>query len=118
MTGSQTISGNAQLVSVFPHMHLLGRESHGSLLSPDGRTTTPLIDINDWDFNWQGFYDFVQPVAVSPSVNNPRNPNSPPVPVGWGEQTTDEMAVAFFALTQDQQHLIAPSMRSRLCLSR
>jgi uncharacterized protein (TIGR03437 family) len=102
-------------------MHLLGRESHVSLLSPDGKTTTPLIDINDWDFNWQGFYDFVQPVAAAPnskvqfteyfdnSVNNPKNPNSPPVPVGWGEQTTDEMAVAFFAVTQDQQHLISPT---------
>jgi uncharacterized protein (TIGR03437 family) len=121
VTGSQTISGNAHLVSVFPHMHLLGRESHVSLLSPDGKTTTPLIDINDWDFNWQGFYDFVQPVAAAPnskvqfteyfdnSVNNPKNPNSPPVPVGWGEQTTDEMAVAFFAVTQDQQHLISPT---------
>jgi uncharacterized protein (TIGR03437 family) len=119
--GSQTISSSSHLVQVFPHMHRLGRESHVSLLSPDGKTTTPLIDINDWDFNWQGFYDYVQPVAVSPnskiqftkyydnSVNNPKNPNSPPVDVGWGEQTTDEMAVAFFGITQDQQHLILPS---------
>lgn len=120
VSASQVIPLNAHLVSVGPHMHLLGRESHVSILSPDGKTTAPLIDINDWDFNWQGFYDYVQPVAVVPgskiqfteyfdnSANNPRNPHSPPIPVSWGEQTTDEMAVAFFGYTLDAQHLIAP----------
>jgi len=120
--GSQTIPSSWHLVNVFPHMHYLGRESHVSLLGADGKTTTPLIDINNWDFNWQGFYDYVQPVAAPPnskiqfskyfdnSANNPRNPNSPPVPVSWGEQTTDEMAVAFFGITQDSQHLIPPTI--------
>jgi uncharacterized protein (TIGR03437 family) len=32
--------------------------------------------------------------------------------VGWGEQTTDEMAIAFFAVTLDAQHLIAPSLNA------
>jgi uncharacterized protein (TIGR03437 family) len=121
VNGSQAIPSNAHLVNVLPHMHLLGRESHVSMLAPDGKTSTPLIDINDWDFNWQGSYDYVQPVAIAPnsklqftkfydnSVNNPKNPNSPPVAVGWGEQTTDEMAVAFFGLTLDSQHLIVPA---------
>lgn len=116
------IPAKVHLVSVGPHMHLLGRESHVAMVSADGKTTTPLIDINDWDFNWQGFYDFVQPVAVpvgnqvqftkfyDNSANNPRNPNSPPIPVGWGEQTTDEMAVTFFGYTIDSQHLISPSL--------
>jgi len=31
------------------------------------------------------------------SENNPRNPAHPPVRVRWGEQTKDEMAVAFLA---------------------
>jgi uncharacterized protein (TIGR03437 family) len=118
---SVSVPSAFHLVNVFPHMHLLGRESHVSLLSPDKITTTPLIDIMDWDFNWQGFYNYVQPVAAPPgskvqfteyfdnSVNNPRNPNSPPIPVGWGEQTTDEMAVAFLGFTLDLQHLIAPT---------
>jgi uncharacterized protein (TIGR03437 family) len=118
--GSTNIGTRAHLVNVLPHMHLLGRESHVSMVGPDG-TTSPLVDINDWDFNWQGFYDYVQPVAVLPgskiqftkyydnSANNPRNPNSPPAAVGFGEQTTDEMAVAFFGYTLDQQHLITPT---------
>jgi uncharacterized protein (TIGR03437 family) len=120
VNASAGIPLNAHLVNVLPHMHLLGRESHVSMTGPNG-STTPLIDINDWDFNWQGFYDYVQPVAVLPgskiqfskfydnSANNPRNPNSPPVAVGWGEQTTDEMAVAYFGYTLDAQHLIAPT---------
>jgi hypothetical protein len=29
------------------------------------------------------------------SANNPRNPADPPVRVTWGEQTHDEMALAF-----------------------
>ncbi len=120
VNGSSNIGTHAHLVNVLPHMHLLGRESHVSMVGPDG-TVSPLIDINDWDFNWQNFYDYVQPVAVLPgskiqftkffdnSANNPRNPNSPPVAVGFGEQTTDEMAVAYFGYTLDQQHLIPPT---------
>jgi uncharacterized protein (TIGR03437 family) len=120
VNGSSGIPIGAHLVNILPHMHLLGRESHVSMTGPDG-ATSPLIDINDWDFNWQGFYDYVQPVAVLPgskiqfskyydnSANNPRNPNSPPVAVGWGEQTTDEMAVVYFGYTLDLQHLIAPT---------
>ena len=33
------------------------------------------------------------------SENNPRNPAHPPVRVKWGEQTTDEMALAFLTIT-------------------
>jgi uncharacterized protein (TIGR03437 family) len=121
---STNIGAPIHLVGVLPHMHLLGRESHVSMLSPDGAAATPLIDIMDWDFNWQGLYNYVQPVAVTPgsriqfskfydnSVNNARNPSSPPVAVGWGEQTTDEMAVTFFDYTQDRQHLIPPAFSS------
>jgi hypothetical protein len=32
------------------------------------------------------------------SENNPRNPAHPPVRVRWGEQTKDEMAVAFLGI--------------------
>ena len=31
-------------------------------------------------------------VTYDNSAENPRNPNSPPLPVRWGEQTFDEMA--------------------------
>jgi uncharacterized protein (TIGR03437 family) len=86
-----------------------------------GSTTTALMDILSWDFNWQGLYTYVTPVAMKPtdtiqftkyfdnSTGNPKNPNNPPVPVSWGEQTTDEMAVDLIGYTKDSQHLIAPT---------
>ena len=39
------------------------------------------------------------------SPQNPKNPNKPPKPVKWGEQTTDEMCIAFVAYTNDEEHL-------------
>jgi hypothetical protein len=35
------------------------------------------------------------------SEGNWRNPNNPPKPVSWGEQTTDEMCIAFLGVTLD-----------------
>jgi hypothetical protein len=37
------------------------------------------------------------------SENNPRNPAHPPVRVRWGEQTTDEMALAFLTVVLPSQ---------------
>jgi hypothetical protein len=77
---------------------------------PDG-TSAPLIWIKDWDFNWQGSYVYDKPILLPKntrveleytydnSENNPRNPSHPPVRVRWGEQTTDEMALAFLVLS-------------------
>jgi len=119
VTAHATIPADFHLVTIGPHMHLLGTESHVSLTN--GAAVTPLIDINAWDFQWQNFYQYVQPVPgpsgstvqfteyFDNSANNAKNPNSPPIPVSWGEQTTDEMAVAFFGYTVDTQHLIAPT---------
>jgi uncharacterized protein (TIGR03437 family) len=110
---------SGQIVSITPHMHLLGREMKVEMTAP-GKPTTCLINIDDWSFHWQGTYNYQQPVAVpggtrfdltayyDNSANNPRNPNTPPKPVRWGEQTTDEMCVAFVGFTLDAE-AIAPS---------
>ncbi|HXG94760.1 MAG TPA: ascorbate-dependent monooxygenase [Blastocatellia bacterium] len=103
---------NAHILGIAPHMHLLGREMNVEARLPNG-TTECLINIDDWDFHWQGVYYYKEPVAITPftqlsltayydnSVNNPRNPNYPPKTVTWGEQTTDEMCIAFFLFTLD-----------------
>src|SRR5207244_8178506 len=92
-----------------PHSHYLGKEMKVTAHLPDGRSV-PLIWIKDWDFNWQGRYRYKQPVALPKdtrieleyvfdnSEGNPRNPAHPPVRVRWGEQTTDEMALAFLVI--------------------
>ena len=42
------------------------------------------------------------------SDRNPRNPNSPPRLVSWGEATTDEMCIGFIAVTKKDQDLTRP----------
>ena len=109
---------NIHLYVIAPHMHLLGRKMQVNAYTPDGRNIC-LINIDDWDFNWQGLYRYKEPVAIPAgtsiamsaffdnSSDNWRNPNNPPKPVSWGEQTTDEMAIAFLGFTVDSENLIA-----------
>ena len=105
------------VVLVAPHMHLLGRKMNVTATLPGGNAEC-LININDWDFNWQGQYRYAQPIALPTgtklsveafydnSLNNLRNPNDPPKPVSWGEKTTDEMCIAFLGVTLDSENLL------------
>jgi len=109
---------DATLLSVFPHMHQIGKSIHVTLTLPDG-TERSLVDVPDWDYNWQNTYRYKQPVKLprgshlkmtatyDNSVDNPRNPNTPPKNIDWGEQTTDEMGLALFAFTVDAENLTA-----------
>jgi hypothetical protein len=104
------------LYLIAPHMHLLGRKMHVSATLPGGAEQC-LVNIDDWDFNWQGMYQFSKPVAIplntklaleayyDNSTENWRNPNNPPKAVSWGEQTTDEMCIAFIGFTLDGENL-------------
>lgn len=106
---------NTHVWLIAPHMHLLGRKMHVTATLPNGQTQC-LINIDDWDFNWQGMYRYKDPVAVPMNTNvsleafydnstsNLRNPNDPPKPVSWGEQTTDEMCIAFLGFTVDSEN--------------
>lgn len=108
---------SAKLWGVAPHMHLLGKKIKVELTRPGQTQPDCLINIEDWNFNWQGSYLYKSPVPLSSgaqlkltanydnSVNNPFQPNHPPRPVRWGENTTDEMALAFIGFTLDQQPL-------------
>ena len=93
-------------MGISPHMHNLGREFKVIATRPGSASEVPLIWIKDWDFNWQGAYQFARrPVRLPKgstikvqavydnSAENPKNPNTPPKPVRWGEQTTDEMCL-------------------------
>ncbi len=88
--------------AIWPHAHLLAHNYLVYVIHPNGDTTN-LIKIDDWDFNWQGSYNFKKYIVLDPgstihvyatydnTVNNPSNPNDPPKSVTWGEKTTDEM---------------------------
>ncbi|MGB3077008.1 MAG: hypothetical protein WBB36_16915 [Chitinophagales bacterium] len=49
------ILSDISLLTVNPHMHLLGKSFVAYALKPNG-DTLPLIRINHWDFRWQYFY--------------------------------------------------------------
>ena len=116
VTAVMPIPTTLDLTAVTPHMHLLGREVLVEARFPNG-ATKELVHITDWDFQWQATYTFKEPVRLPAgtvvtsrawydnSSNNPRNPSNPPVPVRWGEKTTDEMCLTFLSVT-------APGSRS------
>jgi hypothetical protein len=95
------------LTGINPHMHLLGKSIKAYGVKPDG-DTIHLIDIPDWHFHWQGFYNFPKPLLLPAgtilkgeavydnTISNPYNPNSPPQNVSAGEGTSDEMMMIFF----------------------
>ncbi len=100
--GVWDVPSDLSLVGIAPHMHLLGTDWTVYLESPDG-TITNLISIPEWDFNWQGYYNFTRYIKAEQgskihalasydnTSENPNNPNNPPQWTSWGEGTEDEM---------------------------
>lgn len=103
----------ATVLTVAPHMHLIGESIKSYANKPNGDTIR-IIDIPHWDFHWQGQYYFQKPVIVDAGSTlrafatynntsaNPHNPNNPPQTINLGEATTDEMMLVYFAFTQYQ----------------
>lgn len=104
---------DATLLSIAPHMHLIGRriKVYGITLQGD---TIRLINIPEWDFNWQGSYNYPRLVKLPRGTQlkaeafydnteeNPFNPSFPPKTVRRGEATTDEMMLVYFTFTAYQ----------------
>jgi mono/diheme cytochrome c family protein/peroxiredoxin len=96
-----TFPKDALLFSAFPHAHYRGSSSQLVLVTPEGRRTM-LLALPHYDFNWQRYYYFAEPIRVPAgskliavftydnSVRNPANPDHNRV-VPWGDQTFDEM---------------------------
>ena len=93
---------DVELVGLYPHAHYLGREMRAWVELGDGRKRS-LLDIPQWDFNWQAEYRFERPVSVPAgatlameftydnSADNPKNPHRPPRRVLYGPESSDEM---------------------------
>ncbi len=97
-----TLPANMHAYGLIPHGHNLMRELKLVAQIPDGRVV-PMLWIKDWDFNWQGQYQYVLPIKLPKgtklyldavydnSAQNPSNPNSPPKRVKFGPGSADEM---------------------------
>ena len=108
----------AQVYMVVPHMHLLGKKIQVTRTNTFSRVNDTLVKIDDWDFNWQGFYAFEEPMKLNifdnlkvacrfdNSAENPRNPSTPLKDVRWGEGTEDEMCLSFLGLAFDNPSVL------------
>jgi hypothetical protein len=100
-----TIPEDISLISIVPHMHLIGKKFWAYAIKPGG-DTIPLIRINNWDFRWQYFYKFKKLLKIprgttiyvegvyDNTMQNPNNPFSPPREIrerNGSMKTTDEM---------------------------
>jgi hypothetical protein len=95
-------------------MHLIGKSVKVSMTPPGGEKIT-LVEIKEWDYNWQETYWFKEPLVVKAgtrldieaiydnSSKNPNNPKNPPGIVLFGEQTTNEMLFGFFGVTNPER---------------
>lgn len=99
----------AELLAIIPHMHVRGKSFEANSVA-DGKSEI-LLDVPRYDFNWQHVYELSQPLALASidkleftarydnSKKNPANPD-PEQTVTWGDQTWEEMAVAFFEVSE------------------
>jgi len=96
-----TIAKDAHVFSMSPHMHFRGKSMRFVADYPDG-TSEKLINIANYNYNWQLSYSYKEPKFVPAgtkitaigtfdnSVQNPANPD-PARSVPWGQQSWDEM---------------------------
>ncbi|MFT5152509.1 MAG: hypothetical protein ACI841_002507, partial [Planctomycetota bacterium] len=96
---------DSSILHLFPHTHLRGVGFAFEIETPDG-DRYPILDMPNYDFNWQLNYQFAEPHQVlkgssliatgwyDNSSDNPNNPN-PNIPVRFGEQTFEEMMVGY-----------------------
>lgn len=103
------IPESISILTINPHMHLIGTSFKAYASRPNG-DTIPLISIPEWDFRWQYFYTYEKMLKIPAgstitieavfdnTPNNYYNPFDPPQRVqertdlfGAGMKTTDEM---------------------------
>ncbi|MCB1687579.1 MAG: hypothetical protein KDI33_03805 [Halioglobus sp.] len=98
----------------FLHMHNIGKTGRTTLIRADG-TEQVILDVRDWDFNWQASYGLEQELLVKPGDrfrlectwdNSASNQlivdgkQLPPRDVDWGDGTGDEMCLTNLYITK------------------
>ncbi|MGH9385552.1 MAG: thiol-disulfide isomerase [Vicinamibacterales bacterium] len=97
VVGKQTFDRDTYLSSMYPHMHVRGKDATYSILYPDGREEV-VLRVPKYDFNWQVSYKLAEPkfmpkgstlkvtMHYDNSTANRYNPD-PTATVRWGDQT-------------------------------
>ncbi|MEC9004320.1 MAG: redoxin domain-containing protein [Planctomycetota bacterium] len=94
----------ARLLAIAPHMHVRGKSFR--FVHQRGSENRILLDVPQYDFNWQHVYELRDYVELKPgdrlqcvahfdnSSQNPVNPD-PTATVRWGDQTWEEMLIGY-----------------------
>src|SRR5205823_1766925 len=102
---STTFERDVVVWSLFPHMHLRGKDFEYKAVFLDGRTET-ILSVPRYDFGWQTIYWPEKPLPLPKGTriectahfdNSDKNPNNPDPTklVRWGDQTWEEMMIGF-----------------------
>ena len=106
---------NSILYSFSPHMHLRGKSFTYELSYPGGHTER-ILEVSNYDFNWQLRYRLARPLQVPAgsilratahfdnSSDNPANPD-PSQYVRFGPRSSDEMMIGYFELAKSRSRL-------------
>lgn len=106
VTAECKLRKDEMLLSMTPHLHLRGTSFRYEAVYPDGSREV-LLDVPDYDFNWQLKYRLAEPkllpkgttvlctATYDNSEGNPVNPD-PNKTVRWGDQSWEEMMIGFF----------------------
>jgi polyisoprenoid-binding protein YceI len=98
------------LVSVLGHMHTIG-DSLRLTLDADTPDEKVLLDIPDWNFDWQMNYGLAEPIEVKAgqairlecSWDRRKDPGRDPKYIVFAEGTEDEMCFATYAIIPKDQ---------------
>jgi len=102
---TQNVPIDMQVMAYMAHMHVRGKAFKFEVTPPGGKTEV-LLDLPNYDFNWQLRYDYAQARLIPQgsqvkitaiydnSSTNPANPD-PTRTVHWGPQTSDEMMIGY-----------------------
>jgi hypothetical protein len=101
-------------IEIGGHAHYLCTKMSMVAKLPD-QGKLDLLEINDWDLDWQDQYVFAKPIDLPQgtqleveihydnSEDNPENPFSPPQHIAWGRESTDEMgSITLLAIAADE----------------
>ena len=120
---NQKFERDILLLSLFPHMHLRGKDFHYEAVYPDGTKET-LLDVPHYDFNWQNSFIFKDMKTLPKgttlhctahfdnSEHNLANPD-PDETVRWGDQTWEEMMIGWYDMAVPVEASLAEAVPER-----
>jgi hypothetical protein len=86
-----------RIQGVLPHMHTRGQTLNLDVVRGGTNENECLVNVPDWDFNWQQTYFYEEPVFIFPqdtvNITCTYDTSEETNPISFGEGTGDEMCV-------------------------